>query len=60
MLTRTLDEELRALALGESRECLVCGGDVDEVDGQLVCRACGSTLDRSRTEVDARETLVLF
>ncbi len=46
MLTRTLDEELAAIARGETVECLVCGEQVEVEDGRVECTECGSALER--------------
>ena len=42
--SRTLDQELAALARGASLECLVCGEFVLKVRGALACPECRSIL----------------
>ena len=42
--SRSLDQELVALARGVSLECLVCGEFVLHARGVLACAECGSTL----------------
>jgi hypothetical protein len=55
VLTRTLDEELLALLRGEVTECLVCGDEIELVDGngrdRVECPACGSVVERPLPEV---------
>jgi hypothetical protein len=43
-LTRTLDQELAALARGASLECLVCGEFVLHRGGDIECPECGSRI----------------
>jgi uncharacterized Zn finger protein (UPF0148 family) len=43
-LTRTLDQEILALARGASLECLVCGEFVLRADGVVRCPECGAAL----------------
>ena len=42
--SRSLDQELAALARGVSLECLVCGEFVLKVRGALACPECRSIL----------------
>jgi hypothetical protein len=60
VLTRTLDEELLALASGESHECLVCGEELEVAGEYVECGSCGSTILRRRDEGDAGEVVPLF
>ena len=48
LLTRTLDEELAAIARGDVVECLVCGELIDPQEDRAECHACGSVLERRR------------
>ncbi len=43
-LARTLDQELLALVLGASLECLVCGEFVLRLRGVVACPECRSLL----------------
>jgi rubrerythrin len=51
VLTRTLDEALRALLRGESDACLVCGEPVEGEEERVECPACGSVLESAPSEV---------
>lgn len=44
-LSRTLEQEVLALARGASLECLVCGEFVLHVGAQITCPECGSYLE---------------
>jgi uncharacterized protein (DUF983 family) len=48
VLTKTLDEELSALAAGEADDCPVCGETVLYDDGSFECSACGSRLENGQ------------
>ncbi len=55
VLTKTLDEELAALAVGETDDCPVCGEAVVHDDGCFECSACGSRLgNRGDLQVQLR------
>jgi uncharacterized Zn finger protein (UPF0148 family) len=49
-LTRTLEQELFALARGVSLECLACGEFVLHRDGGIECPECGSRLEGAEAE----------
>ena len=44
VLTKTLDDELVALAAGETGECAVCGEGVAREGGLFECPGCGSRI----------------
>jgi hypothetical protein len=48
VLTKTLDDELVALAAGETDECPACVDLVMRDEGVLECSGCGTRLEESR------------
>ena len=55
VLTKTLDDELVALAAGETDECPACGELVVRHERFLECSICGSRLqDRPNLQVQLR------
>ena len=48
VLTKTLDDELVALAAGETDECPACGDLVIREERVLECSGCGSRLEEKR------------
>ena len=50
-LNRSLDQELAALILGVSLECLVCGEFVMHVRGAKACPECKSILAESEERI---------
>ena len=47
LLHRTLEQELLALLRGASLECPACGEFVMHEGGAIVCRECGSRLEKA-------------